>query len=86
MATSSSIEWTDATWNPTRGCIWASEGGRNRYQNAWRAVSAGAGQAYEGLSIMTSAGPRWANRVQLVPEAVEQPLHWKKPRLFLLTP
>lgn len=26
MSASSSIEWTDATWNPVRGCKWASSG------------------------------------------------------------
>lgn len=31
MSTGTSIEWTDATWNPTRGCSRVSEGCRNCY-------------------------------------------------------
>src|SRR5690606_7187037 len=31
MSGSSSIEWTDATWNPVRGCSRVSEGCRNCY-------------------------------------------------------
>ena len=84
MATNSSIEWTDATWNPTRGCTRVSEGCRHCYAERLAVRFGGAGQAYEGLSMMTSAGPRWANRVQLVPEVVEQPLHWKKPRFVFV--
>lgn len=31
MSTNSKIEWTDATWNPVRGCSRVSEGCRNCY-------------------------------------------------------
>ncbi len=31
MSGASSIEWTDATWNPVRGCSRVSEGCRNCY-------------------------------------------------------
>ena len=31
MGSKSKIEWTDATWNPIRGCSRVSEGCRNCY-------------------------------------------------------
>lgn len=35
MSDHSKIEWTDATWNPTRGCSLVSEGCRNCYAMHW---------------------------------------------------
>jgi protein gp37 len=70
MAFTSSIEWTDATWNPVRGCTQISPGCKNCYAKTlaerFRGVS---GHAYEqGFDL------------RLVPEALELPLRWKKPR------
>ena len=31
MSENSTIEWTDATWNPFRGCVKISSGCKNRY-------------------------------------------------------
>lgn len=72
------------TWNPVRGCTRVSEGCRNCYAERLATRFAGVGQAYEGLSIMTPAGPRWTNRVRPVPEVLEQPLHWRQPRLIFV--
>jgi protein gp37 len=38
------------------------------------------GQPYEGLVGWTAKGPRWNGEVMLVPEKLEEPLHWRKPR------
>jgi protein gp37 len=84
MASESSIEWTQMTWNPVRGCTRVSEGCRNCYAERLATRFAGPGQAYEGLSLMTPAGPRWTNQVRLVPEVLEQPLHWRQPRLIFV--
>ncbi|MGI4791825.1 MAG: DUF5131 family protein [Janthinobacterium lividum] len=84
MASESSIEWTQMTWNPVRGCTRVSEGCRNCYAERLATRFAGVGQAYEGLSIMTPSGPRWTNRVRLVPEVLEQPLRWRQPRLIFV--
>jgi len=35
---------------------------------------------YEGLTRMTPHGPEWTGQVRLVPEVLDQPLRWKKPR------
>ncbi len=84
MASESSIEWTQMTWNPVRGCTRVSEGCRNCYAERLATRFAGVGQAYEGLSIMTPSGPRWTNQVRLVPEVLEQPLRWRQPRLIFV--
>jgi len=84
MASASHIEWTQMTWNPVRGCTRVSEGCRNCYAERLATRFAGAGQAYEGLSVMTVSGPRWTNQIRLVPEILEQPVHWRQPRLIFV--
>ncbi|MBS3927750.1 MAG: phage Gp37/Gp68 family protein [Sphingomonadales bacterium] len=84
------IEWTDATWNPLRGCSRVSEGCRNCYAERVAARFIGKGQAYEGLAYRhyendTVANtidyePRWTGEVRLIREAMDQPLKWKRPR------
>ena len=79
-----SIEWTDCTWNPVRGCSRVSEGCRNCYAEriAARFSNAGSVEAGEfvGFAERTPAGPRWTGRVELIKSKLQEPLHWKKPR------
>ncbi|MDE0681280.1 MAG: phage Gp37/Gp68 family protein [Candidatus Poribacteria bacterium] len=77
---SSKIEWTESTWNPVRGCTRVSEGCRFCYAERIAARFSGKGMAYEGLAKNTKAGPRWTQKVILVPELLNAPLKWKKPR------
>jgi protein gp37 len=64
------IEWTDTTWNPVRGCVKVSPGCRNCYAEAFAERFRGVvGHPYE-----QGFDPR------LVPEKLEEPLKWKKPR------
>lgn len=79
-----SIEWTDKSWNPTRGCSRVSPGCTNCYAERFAIRFAGPGQAYHGLVKSTPSGPRWTGTVRLAPEMLEQPLHWRKPaRIFV---
>ncbi len=81
MATQfSKIEWTESTWNPVRGCTRVSEGCRFCYAERIAARFSGKGMAYEGLAKSTKAGPRWTQEVLPVPELLNEPLKWKKPR------
>lgn len=81
MADKSAIEWTDATWNPVRGCRRVSRGCENCYAERLAATRlSGPGRPYEGLAEMTPAGPRWTGVVRLVPELLDQPLRWRRPR------
>lgn len=70
MAENTNIEWTDSTWNPTRGCDNISPGCKNcyaeRFAERFRGVS---GHPYEaGFDIRT------------VPSKVDAPFSWKRPR------
>ena len=40
----------------------------------------GKGQAYEGLTTLTAGGPVWNGNVRTVPEMLDHPLRWRKPR------
>ena len=81
MATDNTgIAWTDATWNPTRGCSRVSEGCRFCYAERQAARMAGPDGAYAGLVRATPDGPRWTGTVRPVPEALDQPLRWMRPR------
>lgn len=74
------IEWTDETWNPVRGCSRVSEGCRNCYAEGVAARFTGAGMPYEGLITKTTKGPTWNGEIKLVPEKLDQPLRWTRPR------
>jgi protein gp37 len=80
MSANTSIEWTDTTWNPVRGCALVSEGCRNCYAMKVAHRFSGAGAPYEGLTEIGPAGPRWIGRARTVPDALLEPLSWKKPR------
>lgn len=82
-----SIEWTRSndgslgeTWNPVRGCQIVSSGCTNCYAMKQAHRFSGKGQPYEGLTKMSKSGPIWTGAVRTVPEALDAPLHWKKPR------
>jgi protein gp37 len=74
MADRSRIEWTDATWNPVRGCTKVSPGCANCYAGTFAERFRGvAGHPYEqGFDL------------RLVPEKVEEPLNWRRPRLVFV--
>lgn len=79
----SKIEWTDATWNPIRGCSRVSEGCRNCYAERVAArfsYSSERSMPYWGLAKMTPEGPRWTGEVRLIEDKLEDPLRWKRPR------
>jgi len=74
------IEWTQATWNPTRGCSPVSPGCENCYAVRFARRFSGAGKPYEGLTESTPEGPVWTGRIRLVEEALDLPLRWRVPR------
>ncbi|GGS84573.1 hypothetical protein GCM10010156_49000 [Planobispora rosea] len=61
----SKIEWTDVTWNPVRGCSKVSRGCDHCYA--------------EAISTHWN-GPGSFDVVRLVPEVLEAPLRWHRPR------
>lgn len=77
MADKTGIEWTDATWNPLRGCSRISEGCRNCYAESVANRFKGQDQPYEGL---IAKGGQWNGQIKLVPEKLTEPLRWRRPR------
>ena len=70
MSDNSSIEWTDATWNPVRGCTKISAGCKRCYAETfaerWRGIP---GHPYEqGFDL------------RLAPHRLLDPLTWRRPR------
>ncbi|MCX7363572.1 MAG: phage Gp37/Gp68 family protein [Alphaproteobacteria bacterium] len=81
MAINSSIEWTDATWNPTVGCSLVSPGCTNCYAMRMAHRVATTVPHYKGLTKRSNAGPVWTGKVALSPEKIlTQPLRWRTPR------
>lgn len=79
----SDIEWTDETWNPTVGCSRVSAGCDACYAIgvAHRKMQ----PAHEGLTKLrpktaNRPGVDWNGAVRCLPERLEQPFRWKKPR------
>ncbi len=84
MADKSKIEWTDATWNPIRGCSVVSEGCRNCYAMQVAARFSGKGQAYADLAYRNESGAHWTGEVRLIEEHLGDPLRWKRPRMIFV--
>lgn len=79
-----SIQWTDKTWNPVRGCSVVSPGCVNCYAMKQAHRFSSEGKAYAGLTKQTSAGPQWTGRVALAENQLLEPLKWKHPtRVFV---
>ena len=86
MGDRSTIEWTDATWNPVTGCTRVSSGCDNCYaaRMAFRLDNMGQPH-YKGLTSLNAKGDRHFNgRVNLIEKAIHLPLRWKKPRMVFV--
>lgn len=69
-----SIEWTDATWNPIRGCSRVSEGCRHCYAEKIAYRFSGAGLPYEGLAMKVNGHASWTGKVAFVEAHLLDPL------------
>jgi protein gp37 len=74
MSDNSKIEWTDATWNPVRGCTKISPGCAHCYAETFAERFRGVpGHPYEqGFDL------------RLVPEKVLEPLKWSKSKMVFV--
>ena len=74
MAEHSTIEWTDATWNPVRGCTKISPGCKHCYAEVFAERFRGVpGHPYEqGFDL------------RLVPEKLGEPLRWQTPKMIFV--
>lgn len=74
MSSSSRIEWTDATWNPVRGCTKISPGCKHCYAETFAERFRGVkGHPFEqGFDL------------RIVPEKLAEPLRWRKPKTIFV--
>jgi protein gp37 len=74
MSVHSHIEWTDATWNPVRGCTKISPGCKHCYAETFAERFRGVkGHPYEqGFDL------------RLVPEKLTEPFLWRSPKLVFV--
>jgi protein gp37 len=74
MAVGSSIEWTEATWNPVTGCSKISTGCLHCYAETMSRRLKAMGQA------------NYANgfKLTLQPQMLDLPLRWRKPRTIFV--
>ena len=74
MSDKSKIEWTDATWNPVRGCTKISAGCKHCYAETFAERFRGVpGHPFEfGFDI------------RLVPHKLEEPLKWRSPKMVFV--
>lgn len=74
MSGNSSIEWTDATWNPVRGCTKISPGCKHCYAEVFAERFRGVpGHPYEqGFDL------------RLIPDKLFEPLKWSSPKTIFV--
>ena len=77
MADKTTIEWTDATWNPITGCSRVSKGCEHCYAET---LAAGRLRHHPSRAGLTDENGRWNGVVRLNKEWLWQPLGWRKPR------
>jgi protein gp37 len=76
-----SIEWTDATWNPVAGCTVLSPGCTNCYAMRMAArLDAMGVDKYRGLTRKSGGRAKWTGRIRLDHEALAAPVKWRRPR------
>lgn len=76
-----SIEWTDATWNPVAGCTILTAGCTNCYAMRMAARLEAMGmEKYQGLTRKTGGRAKWTGKVVIDPKSLANPTMWSKPR------
>lgn len=74
MASKSSIEWTEVTWNPVTGCDKVSAGCKNCYAERM------------AKRLQSMGVPQYANgfRLSLAPQVLNTPRKWKKRKIVFV--
>jgi protein gp37 len=78
--TDTSIEWTDASWNPVRGCSRVNPDCDHCYAMGQAHRFSGPGKPYEGLTTIRAGKVDWSGVARFVTEALAAPLSWRNPR------
>ena len=94
MAQTTTIEWTETTWNPVVGCTKVGPGCTHCYAErmahrlvamakADRAADRNAGKKATYLHVVGRDGS-WNGKVYMDEHAVETPLRWRSPRMIFV--
>ena len=76
-----SIEWTDATWNPVAGCTVLTAGCTNCYAMRMAArLEAMGTEKYRGLTRKSGKRAVWTGKIRLDEKSLDVPRAWSKPR------
>jgi protein gp37 len=76
-----SIEWTDATWNPVAGCTVLTAGCTNCYAMRMAArLEAMGTEKYRGLTRKSGGRAVWTGKIRLDEKSLDAPRAWSKPR------
>jgi protein gp37 len=76
-----SIEWTDATWNPVAGCTIVTAGCTNCYAMRMAArLEAMGTEKYAGTTRKSGGRTKWTGKIVLDEKALSIPATWSKPR------
>jgi protein gp37 len=83
LADGSSIEWTQATWNPTTGCDKVSAGCDNCYAlTLAKRLKAMGADKYQHDGDPRTSGPGFG--ITIHPDALRLPYTWRTPRLVFV--
>jgi protein gp37 len=74
MSDNSKIEWTDATWNPVRGCSKVSPGCANCYAETFA-------ERFRGVPDHPY---EFGFDLRLVPEKLAEPIRWRTPKMIFV--
>ena len=74
MSNNSKIEWTDATWNPVRGCSKVSPGCANCYAETFA-------ERFRGVPDHPY---EFGFDLRLVPKKLGEPLNWRTPKMIFV--
>jgi protein gp37 len=91
LGVNSEISWTDATWNPIRGCSMAKGSETGGCLNCYAARMASRNlpelkspTTGKSFARILQSGPRWTGDVELIESALSLPLKWRAPkRIFV---
>jgi protein gp37 len=81
MSTTTSIAWTNKTWNPLTGCLEVSPGCDHCYA---RELHNRRHRAYLAGKPMPAQYAQPFDVVQLLPERLREPFTWKKPQMIFV--
>ena len=84
MGDKSTIEWTDATWNPITGCSVVSAGCTNCYAMRLAGGRLRKHPSRVDLTRITGGKSVWTGNVRFNSQWLDAPLRWKRPRMIFV--